>query len=245
MKPKAAPSIGLLRRALKAAARPQRVAELSAFFKTGPGEYAEGDRFIGVSVPEMRRIAATGDGLQPEDVLPLLHSRIHEERMLALMVWVRVYPRGDDPTRARIFQLYLRERKWINNWDLVDVSAYHIVGAHLLDRPRGQLDRMARSPHLWTRRIAVVSTYAFIRRGQTADIFRLSKILLGDGHDLMHKACGWMLREAGKREPDALRKFLRVHTPCMPRTMLRYAIEKFSPAERREWLAVPRALKSR
>jgi 3-methyladenine DNA glycosylase AlkD len=230
-------SVARLRRELKAASRADRVAGQMAFFKTGPGEYGEGDVFIGVTVPEIRRIAASNEGLGPEAVLPLLRSRIHEERMLALMVWVRTYQRGDEAMRVRIFKLYLRERKWINNWDLVDVSAYPIVGEHLLARPRGPLDRMARSPRLWTRRIAVVSTFAFIRRGQTEDIFRLSASLLGDRQDLMHKACGWMLREAGKRRPAALRGFLREHAARMPRTMLRYAIEKFSPKERKRWLA--------
>jgi len=236
-----APSVARLRRELKAASRPHRVAGLLGFFKTGPGEYGEGDVFIGVSVPEMRRIALLGRGLEPEAVLPLIHSKIHEERMLALMVWVLNYQNGGDTLKGRIFRLYLKERRWINNWDLVDVSAYHIVGAHLLDRPRGPLDRMVRSPHLWTRRIAVVSTYAFIRQGETRDIFRLSAALLGDTHDLMHKACGWMLREAGKRDPAALRKFLSARAARMPRTMLRYAIEKFSSAERKRWLAAPRS----
>lgn len=229
-------SVARLRRELRVAARPHRVAGLRRFFKTGPGQYGEGDVFIGVGVPEMRRIASSGRGLEPEAVLPLLHSKIHEERMLALMVWVLNYQKNGDTMKGRIFRLYLGERRWINNWDLVDVSAYHIVGAHLLDRPRGQLDRMVRSPHLWTRRIAVVSTYAFIRRGETGDIFRLSAALLEDPHDLMHKACGWMLREAGKRDPSALRGFLKTRAASMPRTMLRYAIEKFSPAERKRWL---------
>lgn len=231
--------VSALRAALKAAVRPGYAIGAQRFFKTGPGEYGEGDVFIGVNVPEIRRIARGAGAVSLEAVRMLLQSPVHEERLLALLLLVRVYQKGGEVERGRIFRFYLRERQWVNNWDLVDQSAYFIVGDYLVDRPRGCLDRMARSSHLWTRRIAVVSTYAFIRRGETEDLFRLVVLLFGDRHDLMHKACGWMLREAGKRRPLALRKFLKTHAGRMPRTMLRYAIEKFSPAERKKWLDVP------
>jgi 3-methyladenine DNA glycosylase AlkD len=229
-----------LRTSLKVAARPGYATGMQRFFKTGPGEYGEGDVFIGVTMPEIRRIAREAGIVPTEVVRMLLHAPVHEERLLALILLVRAYQRGGAVERGSIFRFYLKERRWVNNWDLVDQSAYPIVGDYLLERPRTRLDRMARSPHLWTRRIAVVSTYAFIRRGETEEIFRLSSLLLGDKHDLMHKACGWMLREAGKRRPAALRGFLREHAARMPRTMLRYAIEKFSPDERKRWLAMPR-----
>ncbi len=233
-----------LRTSLKAAVRPGCAAGMQRFFTTGPGEYGEGDIFIGVTMPEIRRIAREAGTVSTEVVRMLLHAPVHEERLLALILLVRAYQRGGETERGSIFRFYLKERRWINNWDLVDQSAYPIVGDYLLERPRSRLDRMARSPHLWTRRIAVVATYAFIRRGETDEIFRLSASLLEDRHDLMHKACGWMLREAGKRRSAALRGFLRQHAARMPRTMLRYAIEKFSPAERKRWLATGKSIRS-
>ena len=205
------------------------------FFKTGPGEYGQGDRFLGIRVPEIRAVAKMDDGMA--DIRSLLHSKWHEERLLALLILVRRFERGDESARKSIFDFYLSATRWINNWDLVDLSAYKIVGAWLLERPRIPLWKLAASGNLWERRIAIVSTFAFIRCGDLEETFALSEHLLNSPEDLMHKACGWMLREAGKRDIRALERFLAAHRCSMPRTMLRYAIEKFPEARRKEYLA--------
>jgi len=215
--------------------RPGHAEMAARFFKSGPGEYGEGDRFLGIRVPDIRAVAKLDDGRS--DIRGLLHSEWHEERLLGLLILVRRFERGSGAEQRSIFDLYLSETAWINNWDLVDVSAYKIVGAWLLGRLRARLHTLARSQSLWERRIAIVSTYAFIRTGDLDETFSLSRKLLNDREDLLHKACGWMLREAGKRDAGALRRFLDAHLPDMPRTMLRYAIEKFSPEERRRYLA--------
>jgi 3-methyladenine DNA glycosylase AlkD len=211
---------------LRALGDPQKAAFAQRFFRTGPGEYAEGDVFIGVTVPQIRVLAREAAALPMTDLRVVLRATVHEERLLALIALTRVYQRGDDTMKQRVFDLYLAERAHVNNWDLVDTSAPHIAGAWVLDD-------LSRSPVLWDRRIAVLSTQAFIRTGDFADTLRLCQRLLGDPHDLMHKACGWMLREIGKRDLAILRAFLAAHTPAMPRTMLRYAIEKLPPEERR------------
>lgn len=227
-------SPGILRKELRSRIEPGRAETLQSFFKTGPGEYGEGDRFLGVRMPDVRDVAALDDGRLTLD--PLLHSKWHEERLLALVIMVRRFQSADEPGRAVIFKKYLRETKWINNWDLVDVSAHHIVGAHLVERPREILRRLARSSNLWERRIAIVSTFAFLKLGQTADTFELSRRLMQYPHDLIHKACGWMLREAGKCNRGELERFLLDEAGHMPRTMLRYAIERFPEATRRRLL---------
>ncbi len=224
-----------LQRQLRKAVRPGRAESTLCFFKTGPGQYGEGDRFLGVRVPDIRAVAKLDDG---GDVASLLESPWHEERVLALLILVRRYERGDNRTKKRIFDFYLSNTRWINNWDLVDLSSYKIVGDWLLDRPRPVLRRLVRSGSLWERRIAIVSTYAFIRNGDLAETFSLAGLLLRDSEDLMHKACGWMLREAGKRDPAALEEFLESRVRHMPRTMLRYAIEKFPEARRRRYLSL-------
>lgn len=221
-----------LRKPLRAKVRPGHARTLARFFKTGPGEYGEGDRFLGISIPDIRAVARLDDGAG--DVGLLLHSPWHEERLLALMLLVQRFERGGEAAKREIVNLYLSETKWINNWDLVDLSAYKILGAWLLNRPRKPLHKLAASGILWERRIAIVATYAFIRQGDLADTFSLSAKLMNDPEDLMHKACGWMLREAGKRDVKALENFLNEHVTRMPRTMLRYAIEKF-PAKRRKF----------
>lgn len=225
-----------LQRKLRAAVRPGRSESLAWFFKTGPGQYGEGDKFLGVRVPDIRAIAKLDDG--GSGVSRLLESPWHEERLLALLILVRRYERGDLRTKKRIFDFYLANTRWINNWDLVDLSAYKIVGDWLLDRARSVLHGLARSGGLWERRIAIVSTYAFIRNGDLAETFALARLLLRDPEDLMHKACGWMLREAGKRDSAALEAFLESHVRRMPRTMLRYAIEKFPDARRQHYLSM-------
>jgi 3-methyladenine DNA glycosylase AlkD len=173
-----------------------------------------------------------------QEVVALLHSPMHEDRLTALLIWVDQFTRTSDPgLRRRICASYLRHRRLINNWDLVDTSAAPILGAWLEDRSRGLLDRMARSRHLWSRRMAIIATYHYIRRGDAEDALRLSLTLIEDPHELIHKACGWMLREVGKRvSQDALRGFLRPHAGRMPRVMLRYAIERLPVAERQRWL---------
>jgi 3-methyladenine DNA glycosylase AlkD len=230
-----------IRAALHAAARPSNAPILHKFFKTGPGEYAEGDIFIGVKVPDTRRIVRESDALGEGDILALLRSPIHEERLLALLIMVRRYQRNE-AAREKIITTFLREAKFINNWDLVDSSAPYILGPWLLERDRLILYKLARSTNLWERRIAILSTFAFIRANDFAWTLELAEMLLSDEHDLMHKAVGWMLREVGNRDEIALRKFLDEHVPSMPRTMLRYAIEKLPPADREAYLAMPRAL---
>jgi 3-methyladenine DNA glycosylase AlkD len=191
-----------------------------------------------VRVPAIRAVANQGDALGIPDVVSLLRSKYHEERLLALLMLVRRFERGEDGQRKRLFQLYLREARWVNNWDLVDLSAPKIVGAWLLDKPRLLLVGLARSPIIWRRRIAIVATSAFIRERQYADTLSLCEMLLPDRHDLIHKACGWMLREVGKRDPATLTGFLDQHAAKMPRTMLRYALERLPPARRQAYLAV-------
>jgi 3-methyladenine DNA glycosylase AlkD len=207
------------------------------FFKTGPGEYGEGDVFLGLRAPQIRSLIRACDPLAEADVLALVRSAIHEERMLALCCLVRQFERGDEKTRKHVYDLYLANTKWINNWDLVDTSAPHIVGAWLLERDRSVLRTLAKSDNLWERRIAVLATQAFIREGQFDDTLVIVRSLLGDDHDLMHKACGWMLREAGKRDVRALEGFLTQHAAVMPRTMLRYAIERLPERQRKMWMA--------
>jgi 3-methyladenine DNA glycosylase AlkD len=226
-----------IRQALHAAARPANTPTQHKFFKTGPGEYAEGDIFIGVAVPDTRRLVRTSDPLSEKDILALLRSPIHEERLLALLILVRRYQRGDETTVAT----FLRETKFINNWDLVDSSAPYILGPWLLTRDRSILRKLAKSKNLWERRIAILATFAFIRANDFAWTLELAETLLHDAHDLMHKAVGWMLREVGNRHEPTLRAFLDAHAPAMPRTMLRYAIEKFPAADRDRFLALPRA----
>lgn len=222
------------RRELRKLVEPGYAEKAAAFFKTGPGDYAEGDRFLGVRNPAVRGLVRRDIG--DWDVSPLLHSPWHEDRLLALLVMVRRFERGGEPARRRLVKDYLAATRWINNWDLVDLSAHQILGEWLVDRDRRPLDRLACSRSLWERRIAIVSTWAFIRRGESSQTFSIATRLLSDPEDLIHKACGWMLREVGKRDVDALRGFLTLHAARMPRTMLRYSIEKLAPAERRRWL---------
>lgn len=231
-----------LQAALRAAARPAHAAVAQSFFKTGPGEYGEGDVFLGVRVPAIRALAKSGDDLSLAEVRRLLHARFHEERLLGLLLLVRRFEQGGEPERRVIFELYLSETRRINNWDLVDLSAPNIVGAWLRRRPRGLLRRLARSASLWERRIAILATLAFIRADDFADTIAICEILLRDPHDLIHKATGWMLREVGKRDAAALRGFLAAHAPAMPRTMLRNAIERLPEQERQRWLTVQPAL---
>jgi 3-methyladenine DNA glycosylase AlkD len=204
------------------------------FFKTGKGEYAHGDIFIGVRMPTLRIIAKRYAEISLNDIKILLQSPIHEERMLALIILVMQYEKGDN--EGVIFDFYMRYIQHINNWDLVDVSAHYIVGAYLMDKDKSVLLKMVQSTTMWQRRIAIVSTWWFIRHDELEWTFKLGELLLNDEHDLMHKAVGWMLREAGKRDERQLRTFLDTYQQRMPRVMLRYAIEKFPEDVRRHYL---------
>jgi 3-methyladenine DNA glycosylase AlkD len=206
------------------------------FFKTGPGEYGEGDIFIGVTVPGLRRLATSYQALTLTEVTQLLRSMIHEERLLALLILVRSYGRGDEHAQKRIYELYLKNTRHINNWDLVDASAEHIVGAFLLGKGKKPLYVLARSKDLWERRIAITATFHFIKRNAFAETLKIAKILLADKEDLIHKAVGWMLREVGKRHLQSEVQFLKEHYKEMPRTMLRYAIERFPESKRQRYL---------
>jgi 3-methyladenine DNA glycosylase AlkD len=226
------------RQKLHAQANAERATGSLRFFKTGPGQYGEGDAFLGLSVPQIRASLPQTDSLSETDVLSLLHSKWHEERLLALLIWVRRFQRArkDEATQSHIVQLYLANTRWINNWDLVDTSAPYILGTWLLTRDRSILQQLAASSSLWEQRISVLATQAFIRAGDFTDTLQLCAHFLSHKHDLMHKACGWMLREVGKRDAAALRSFLDQHAARMARTMLRYAIEKLPEAERRHYL---------
>ena len=202
------------------------------FFKAGKGEYGEGDRFLGVTVPNIRAIAKLHKDVSIEEIRELIQSEWHEVRLCALIIMVEKSKKKDESLRKELFNLYLSQTERINNWDLVDLSCRFIVGEYLLDKSRDILYQLAQSSLLWDNRIAIVSTYAFIRKGQLDDTYALSDLMMHHPHDLMHKAIGWMLREAGKRDADRLYNYVMSHRADMPRTMLRYAIEKFSPEER-------------
>ena len=206
------------------------------FFKTGKGEYGEGDLFLGLRVPVMRQCVKEYSDIELHDVLELLKSPYHEARLLALLILVAKYKKGSDDERAALYRMYLEHTKCINNWDLVDLSAEHIVGAYLFSRSRVPLYRLVKSESLWARRIAVLATFHFIRKNDFADTLKISEMLLNDREDLIHKAAGWMLREIGKRDQKAEREFLDRHAHEMPRTMLRYAIEKFPESVRKAYL---------
>lgn len=225
---------------LLANAQPERAVMVARFFKTGPGEYGEGDQFLGLSMPEQREIARQFAQLPLEEVELLIHDPYHECRMVGLVIWVlqcrsRSISSG---YRQAIFECYIANRHYINNWDLVDVTCPAIVGEYLLKRERSILHDLANENHLWSQRIAIISTLSFIRKGQFGDTFSIAGQLLSHRHDLIHKAVGWMLREVGKKDSDALEEFLHDHIRELPRTALRYAIERFEPAKRKTYLAM-------
>jgi 3-methyladenine DNA glycosylase AlkD len=209
---------------------------LAGFFKTGPGQYGEGDTFIGVRVPVIRKVAREFQELQVPEVKCLLHSPIHEERLAALAILVMQATKADARTRKQIYDLYLANTRHINNWDLVDLSAPQVVGAYLADKSHKPLYQLAKSSWLWDRRISILATFHFIRIGEFGDTVKIAELLLADREDLIHKAVGWMLREAGKRNVAVLEDFLKRHYRVMPRTMLRYAIEKFPEKKRQAFL---------
>jgi len=234
---RAEPTLTAIRAELHKLGNPVRGVHSQRFFKTGPGQYGEGDKFLGLTVPEMRGIVRRYRELDDAAVLELLSSPWHEERLVALLLMVEAYDRGDDPRRAHIHSAYLANTARINNWDLVDASAGNIVGQHLEARDIALLERLARSESLWERRIAIVSTFHFIKRNAFRPTLKIAAMLLGDSEDLIHKATGWMLREVGKRDRTALDRFLKKHYKRLPRTMLRYAIERHPERVRKQYLA--------
>jgi 3-methyladenine DNA glycosylase AlkD len=234
----AAAALGSVRRDLRKLASPRRAASHKWFFKTGRGEYGAGDRVLGVTVPQLRTLAREYRDMPLKYVVRLLQSPWHEERLLALLILVGQYVRADPRTRQAIHRAYLRNTGSINNWDLVDSSAAQIVGAHLEAGDRGVLRRLARSKSIWERRIAMIATYHYIRQKDFKDALAVAALLRRDEHDLIHKAVGWMLREIGKRDRAVEERFLRRHAGTMPRTMLRYAIEKFPTPLRRTYLSM-------
>ncbi|WP_028899315.1 DNA alkylation repair protein [Prevotella sp. HJM029] len=224
--------------ALEALSAAEKKAIFPKFFRAGKGEYGEGDRFLGVVVPQVRAVAKQYRNLTLDELHALLQSEWHEVRLCALTILKEQFKKADDMLRKQLFDFYLAHTQRINNWDLVDCSCYAVVGEYLLDKPRDILYRLAESPLLWDNRIAIVSTFAFIRKNQLDDVYALSDQLMHHPHDLIHKAVGWMLREAGKRNPQRLYDYVMSRRVEMPRTMLRYAIEKFSREERAILMAV-------
>jgi len=210
---------------------------LQRFFKTGKGEYGEGDIFLGVKVPVQRQVAKGYANLSLMNIQELLKSKIHEHRLVGLLILVDKYKKGKEQDKANIFEFYLKNAKLkrINNWDLVDLTSHKIVGEFLLDKDKKILYNLVQG-NLWEKRIAIISTFAFIRKNEFLDALAISELLLKDEHDLIHKAVGWVLREIGKKDKSVLENFLKQHYKEMPRTMLRYAIEKFDESERRKWL---------
>ena len=215
----------------------EQIAEHSQrFFKTGKGEYGEGDIFLGIRVPLLRKLVKKYRGISITEVRKLLHSKFHEERLLAVLMLVQLFKSGDESVQKQVYDLYLENTEFINNWDIVDISASNIVGAHLYEKDKAPLYDLVQSKNLWERRIAIIATFYFIRQNEFDDTLKLAKILLNDKEDLIHKAVGWMLREVGKREIEFEEEFLQEHYKIMPRTMLRYAIEKFPETSRKMYL---------
>lgn len=212
-------------------ADPERASHSQRFFKTSKGEYGAGDVFLGIRVPQIRGVAKRYKAATRQDILDLLRSKYHEVRLAALILLVNLFARANDSERKQIYEAYLANMAYINNWDLVDSSALQIVGHYLFDKDRSHLETLAKSEDLWERRVAIIASYYFIRQYEFEDTLKLSEMLLHDEEDLIHKAVGWMLREVGNKSRQTEESFLSEHYHTMPRTMLRYAIEKF-PVER-------------
>jgi 3-methyladenine DNA glycosylase AlkD len=229
-------SLKKIKEELQQFGNPLQAKVLQGFFKTGKGEYGEGDVFHGIKIPVLRKLAKKYQDMTCAEVEKLLTSKFHEGRMLALLLMMENYSKADDAGKKQIYTMYLRNTLFINNWDLVDVTAPHIVGRYLMDKSREPLYRLARSKMLWERRIAIIATFHYIRQNMCNDTLKIASMLIDDPHDLMHKAVGWMLREVGKRDLLAEEQFLKTHYRQMPRTMLRYAIERFPEAKRRAYL---------
>ncbi|OGK09940.1 DNA alkylation repair protein [Candidatus Roizmanbacteria bacterium RIFCSPHIGHO2_01_FULL_35_10] len=226
-----------LQKDLRKLANPEKAKFLAGYFKTGKGEYGEGDVFLGITVPKQREVAIRFKTLDLREIQKLLDSKIHEERLVVLFVLVEKYRKADEKEKKVIFDFYIRNTGKINNWDLVDLSAPRILGEYLLDKERSIIYKLARSKNLWERRIAVLTTFQFIRNNQFKDSLKIAELLLKDEYDLIHKAVGWMLREIGKRDQIIEEEFLQKYYKIMSRTMLRYAIERFDDKKRKFYLA--------
>jgi len=222
---------------LRGHANPDIAEHSSRYFKTGQGEYGAGDQFLGIRVPDIRAQVKKCEAVSLDDTQLLLMSSFHEERLFALLLLVKKFAKGDENEQAAIYSLYLNNMHRINNWDLVDSSASQIVGSYLESRDRQILYKLVKSTNIWERRIAIISTFQFIRNNQFNDALKLAKMLLNDKEDLIQKAVGWMLREIGKRDVAVEQAYLQTHYRKMPRTMLRYAIEKFPEQVRKKYLA--------
>jgi 3-methyladenine DNA glycosylase AlkD len=227
-----------VKQVLKRLGNPERAKFSLRYFKTGAGQYGEGDKFLGISAPNLRKTARLYQDLETDEILKLLHSSLHEERVLALLIWNHQFQKGSPADRQKIHRLYLKNSAWINNWDLVDCSAEIVIGKYLLDKNTRILEKLAASKSLWQRRIAMISTFAFIREKRFDLPLRIARRLIHDTEDLIHKASGWMLREIGKRDSTVLEQFLAEHATKMPRTMLRYSIEKFPEIKRKKYLSI-------
>lgn len=225
-----------LKKELKSKASSEKAKILKRFFKTGPGEYGEGDIFLGLKVGDSREIAKKYQNLSLKETEKLLHSKIHEERVVALLILIHKFQTDNKRLEEKVFKFYLKNTKYINNWDLVDLSAHKIIGEYLRDKSKAILYKLAKSKNIWERRIAIMSTFQFIKNNEFKETLKISKLLLKDEHDLIHKAVGWGLREVGKKSLVVEEKFLKTHYKKMPRTMLRYAIERFPEKRRQAYL---------
>lgn len=213
-------------------ANPEKAEILQRFFKTGPGQYGEGDIFLGITVPEQRKVAKKYSDLRLDELQELLNSKIHEHRLVAILILNEQFKNN----KKQIFDFYLKNTKNINNWDLVDLSAHKIIGEYLIDKDRKTLYKLANSKNLWEKRISIISTFAYIKNKEFGDALKIAEILLHDKHDLIHKAVGWVLREIGKKDQKVEEEFLKKHYKQMPRTMLRYSIEKFKEEKRKFYM---------
>lgn len=219
-------------------ADPAKVEILSRFFKTRKGEYGEGDLFLGVKVPPLRKISKKYKGLPLPELQKIVKSKYHEERLLGFFILCETFQKTPEEDRNKLHQFYLKNLKYVNNWDIVDLSSREMIGDYLLDKKRDILYKLAKSENLWERRISIISTYAFIRKQDFKDALKISEILLKDKEDLIHKAVGWMLREIGNRSLKPETDFLDKHASSMPRTMLRYAVEKFPDKLRTKYMKI-------
>jgi 3-methyladenine DNA glycosylase AlkD len=225
-----------IQKQLESLSSPEKKAVLQRFFKTGKGQYGEGDIFMGVTVPQIRQTAQANRNLPFSEVEKALKSPLHELRMCALLILVDLFQKTKPEAQKPIVDFYLSNTQYINNWDLVDLSCYKILGKYLMDKPRAILYRLAKSENMWEQRISIVSTWLFIRTGEFADTLAISELLLDHPHDLMHKAVGWMLRETAKRDEKLVLDFIQKHYSRMPRTALRYAIERLPEDKRKSVL---------
>lgn len=225
-----------LKKELKLKADEKKAEILKRFFKTAKGEYGEGDKFLGIKIPELRKIAKRYLNLSLKETEILLHNKFHEARLTALIILTYKFPKASKQEKKEIFNLYLKNASYVNNWDLVDLSAPKILGEFLLDKKRSLLYKLAKSKNLWQRRMALLACFAFIKKNDFYDALEIIKLLLKDKHDLIHKAAGWMLREIGKKDKKTLINFLNCYSEIMPRTMLRYSLEKLEEKKRKYYL---------